>query len=142
MDRRGRVEGALSATGSGASPTSVTDPPARTGDGTARPILRVRDLSKRYAGLVALTGYALDLEPGTIHGVIGPNGAGKTTLFNLLSGMVRPTTGSIELDGREMTRLRPARVAQAGIARTFQNIRLFGDMSVLDNVRVASQRHA
>ena len=134
------MEGALSATGSGASPTSVTDTPA-TADAIARPILCVRDLSKRYAGLLALTGYALDLEPGTIHGVIGPNGAGKTTLFNLLSGMVRPTTGSIQLDGREMTRLRPARVAQAGIARTFQNIRLFGDMSVLDNVRVASQRH-
>jgi branched-chain amino acid transport system ATP-binding protein len=104
-------------------------------------LLRVRGLSKRYAGLVALTGYDLDLDAGTIHGVIGPNGAGKTTLFNLLSGMVRPTTGSIALDGREMTRLRPAQVAQAGIARTFQNIRLFGDMSVLDNVRVASQRH-
>jgi branched-chain amino acid transport system ATP-binding protein len=105
------------------------------------PLLRVRDLSKRYAGLLALSGYDLDLETGTIHGVIGPNGAGKTTLFNLLSGMVKPTTGSIALAGREMTSLRPAQVAQAGIARTFQNIRLFGDMSVLDNVRVASQRH-
>jgi len=132
---------------SGATAGSAMSAPRDVVDGTstpapaAPPILRVRDLSKRYTGLVALTGYELDLAPGTIHGVIGPNGAGKTTLFNLLSGMVRPTTGSISLEGREMTRLRPARVAQAGIARTFQNIRLFGDMSVLDNVRVASQRH-
>jgi branched-chain amino acid transport system ATP-binding protein len=133
------VEGALSGSGSGATAASAAGP--STVDAVP-PILRVRDLSKRYAGLLALTGYALDLEAGTIHGVIGPNGAGKTTLFNLLSGMVRPTTGSIELDGRELTRLHPARVAQAGIARTFQNIRLFGDMSVLDNIRVASQRHA
>lgn len=116
--------------------TKASRPAASTG-----PLLRVRELSKRYAGLVALTRYTLDLGQGTIHGVIGPNGAGKTTLFNLLSGMVRPTTGTIALEGREMTRLRPAQVAQAGIARTFQNIRLFGDMSVLDNVRVASQRH-
>ncbi len=107
---------------------------------TSEPLLRVRGLSKRYAGLLALAPFEVDLQAGTIHGVIGPNGAGKTTLFNLLSGMVRPTAGSIALEGREMTRLRPAQVAQAGIARTFQNIRLFGDMTVLDNVRVASQR--
>ncbi len=105
------------------------------------PLLRARDLSKRYAGLLALADYSLDLPEGRIHGVIGPNGAGKTTLFNLLSGMVRPTTGSISLAGREITELQPAQVAQAGIARTFQNIRLFGDMSVVDNIRVASQRH-
>ncbi len=128
----------MSGTGSDAPSATEGDAAVATG----QPLLRVRDLSRRYAGLVALSGYALDLEAGTIHGVIGPNGAGKTTLFNLLSGMVRPTTGSIALAGREMTRLRPAQVAQAGIARTFQNIRLFGDMSVLDNVRVASQRHA
>ncbi len=105
-------------------------------------MLRARDLSKRYAGLVALVGLLAGPARGRIHGVIGPNGAGKTTLFNLLSGMVRPTTGSILLDGREIDRRcgRP-QVAQAGIARTFQNIRLFGDMSVIDNIRVASQRH-
>jgi branched-chain amino acid transport system ATP-binding protein len=105
------------------------------------PLLQARDLSKRYAGLLALSDYSLDLPEGSIHGVIGPNGAGKTTLFNLLSGMVRPTTGSISLAGRDITSLRPAQVAQAGIVRTFQNIRLFGDMSVIDNIRVASQRH-
>ena len=118
------------------------DPVAPTGPvADAAPLLRARGLSKRYAGLLALSDYSLDLPEGRIHGVIGPNGAGKTTLFNLLSGMVRPTTGSISLAGREMTSLQPAEVAQAGIARTFQNIRLFGDMSVIDNVRVASQRH-
>ncbi len=105
------------------------------------PLLRARDLSKRYAGLLALSDYSLDLPERRIHGVIGPNGAGKTTLFNLLSGMVRPTTGSISLAGEEITSMQPAQVAQAGIARTFQNIRLFGDMSVIDNIRVASQRH-
>ncbi len=109
--------------------------------GTPQPLLRARDLSKRYAGLLALSDYSLDLAQGRIHGVIGPNGAGKTTLFNLLSGMVRPTTGSISLAGHEITELQPAQVAQAGIARTFQNIRLFADMSVIDNIRVASQRH-
>ena len=110
-------------------------------DAGSRALLTARGLGKRYAGLVALTDYSLDLPEGRIHGVIGPNGAGKTTLFNLLSGMVKPTTGRIALAGREITGLQPAEVAQAGIARTFQNIRLFGDLSVIDNVRVASQRH-
>jgi branched-chain amino acid transport system ATP-binding protein len=130
--------------GSAADPSAAaTEGTVTAGDplGSGQPLLRVRDLSKRYAGLVALSDYSLDLPEGTIHGVIGPNGAGKTTLFNLLSGMVKPTTGSILLEGREITTLRPAEVAQAGIARTFQNIRLFGDMSVIDNIRVASQRH-
>ncbi|MEO8461931.1 MAG: ATP-binding cassette domain-containing protein, partial [Chloroflexota bacterium] len=104
------------------------------------PILEVSDLSKRYSGLVALSGYELRLAPRSIHGVIGPNGAGKTTLFNLLSGMVRPTTGTIRLLGTDITELPAHAVARAGIARTFQNIRLFGDMSALDNVRVAVQQ--
>ena len=113
----------------------AADAPTHAPAAESTPLLRARGLSKRYAGLVALTDYSLDLPEGRIHGVIGPNGAGKTTLFNLLSGMVRPTTGSIELAGREITGLRLAEVAQAGIARTFQNIRLFGDLSVIDNVR-------
>ena len=104
------------------------------------PILEVSDLSKRYSGLVALSEYGLILAPRTIHGVIGPNGAGKTTLFNLLSGMVRPTTGTIRLLGADITELPAHAVARAGIARTFQNIRLFGEMSALDNVRVAVQQ--
>ncbi|MEO8469273.1 MAG: ABC transporter ATP-binding protein [Chloroflexota bacterium] len=102
-------------------------------------ILEVSGLTKRYSGLVALSEYALQLEAHSIHGVIGPNGAGKTTLFNLLSGMVRPTTGAIRLFGVDVTDHEAHEVTRAGIARTFQNIRLFGEMSVLDNVKVAVQ---
>ncbi len=104
------------------------------------PALEVTGLTKRYSGLVALSDYHLDLAPRTIHGVIGPNGAGKTTLFHLLSGMVRPTSGAIRLGGVDITNLPPHTVARLGIARTFQNIRLFGDMTALDNVRVAVQQ--
>jgi branched-chain amino acid transport system ATP-binding protein len=103
-------------------------------------LLEVGRLSKRYRGLVALSDYSLRLPAGAIHGVIGPNGAGKTTLFNLLSGMVRPSSGWIRLAGTDITRLPPHEVARLGIARTFQSIRLFDDMSVIDNVKVAVQR--
>ena len=102
-------------------------------------ILEVSGLTKRYSGLVALSEYSLQLEARSIHGVIGPNGAGKTTLFNLLSGMVRPTAGTIRLFGVDVTDHEAHDVTRAGIARTFQNIRLFGEMSVLDNVKVAVQ---
>jgi branched-chain amino acid transport system ATP-binding protein len=107
----------------------------------AVPLLEVRGLTRRYGGLVALDGYSLTLPAGRIHGVIGPNGAGKTTLFNLLSCMVRPTAGSIRLRGTELVGLSADRVARMGIVRTFQNIRLFHDMSVLDNVRVGVEAH-
>lgn len=103
------------------------------------PLLEASHVSKHYRGLVALADYSVKVAPGSIHGIIGPNGAGKTTLFNLLSGMVRPSTGSIRLQGTEITGLPSHRVARLGIARTFQNIRLFDDMSVLDNVKVAVQ---
>ena len=103
-------------------------------------ILEISGLTKRYSGLVALSEYELQLAPHSIHGVIGPNGAGKTTLFNLLSGMVSPTAGSIRLLGVDVTDHAAHDVARAGIARTFQNIRLFGDMSALDNVKVAVQQ--
>ncbi|HKZ92429.1 MAG TPA: ABC transporter ATP-binding protein [Candidatus Limnocylindrales bacterium] len=107
----------------------------------AMPILSVAGLSKRFGGLVALADYDLRLAAGTIHGVIGPNGAGKTTLFNLLSRMVAPTSGSIEFDGQDITHLPSDRVARMGITRTFQNIRLFDDLTVLDNVKVGVQAH-
>ena len=109
--------------------------------GPAPVLLAVRGLSRRYGGLLALSEYSLDLPKGIIHGVIGPNGAGKTTLFNLLSGMVRPTEGSISLLGEDITGLPGDKVALLGIARTFQNIRLFGDMSVIDTVKVGVQAH-
>jgi branched-chain amino acid transport system ATP-binding protein len=101
--------------------------------------LRATDISRRFRGLLALKDYQLELRRGEVLGVIGPNGAGKTTLFNIISGFVRPTTGRIELEGEDITRLRPDQVARRGIARTFQTIRLFGRLSVLDNVKVAGQ---
>jgi branched-chain amino acid transport system ATP-binding protein len=102
-------------------------------------LLAVDDLSKSFAGVRALDGYALRLPPLAIHGVIGPNGAGKTTLFNLLTGFIKPTAGRIRLRGRDITRLPVYRVARLGVARTFQNIRLFGQLSVIDNVKAALQ---
>src|ERR1700682_6748446 len=92
-------------------------------DGT---LLRAVGVSRRFRGLMALTNYDLELAQGEILGVIGPNGAGKTTLFNVMTGFLRPTTGSIQMRGEEITRLRPDQVARRGIARTFQTIRLFG----------------
>ncbi|NTU81793.1 MAG: ABC transporter ATP-binding protein [Chloroflexales bacterium] len=105
-------------------------------------LLEAGGLSRRFSGVSALEHYTLRLAPGTIHGVIGPNGAGKTTLFNLLTGFLRPTSGTIRLLGQDITRLPAARVARLGIARTFQNIRLFGSMTVLEHVQAALQSRA
>jgi branched-chain amino acid transport system ATP-binding protein len=104
-------------------------------------VLRVSGLSRRFRGLVALTDYQLELQPNEILGVIGPNGAGKTTLFNVITGFLRPTTGRVEMRGEDITGLRPDQVARRGIARTFQTIRLFGKLSVIDNVKIAQQLH-
>jgi branched-chain amino acid transport system ATP-binding protein len=106
------------------------------------PLLDVRAMSKSFRGLQALVDYEVRLQPLTIHGVIGPNGAGKTTLFHLLSGFLRPSGGTITFEGRDITGAAAWRVARMGIGRTFQNIRLFGELSVLDNVKVALQRHS
>jgi len=111
-------------------------------DAEATPLLEVRGLSKSFRGLQALVDYELRLPSLTIHGVIGPNGAGKTTLFHLLSGFLRPSSGAIVFDGRDITGSAAFKVSRLGIARTFQNIRLFGELSVIDNVKVALQRHA
>jgi branched-chain amino acid transport system ATP-binding protein len=86
-------------------------------------------------------GYRLRLHPGEILGIIGPNGAGKSTVFNLLTGHIRPSRGTIRFQGRDITRLLPDRIAQLGIGRTFQNIRLFPSMTVLENVACARQIH-
>lgn len=99
-------------------------------------ILRVQDLSKAFGGLMAVSSVSFEVAEGEIFGLIGPNGAGKTTLFNMLTGLCTPTSGSVRFQGREITGLDPARIARMGMARTFQNIRLFGGLSVLDNVRV------
>ncbi len=108
----------------------------------ATPLLEARGLSKAFRGLQALVDYELGLAPLTIHGVIGPNGAGKTTLFHLLSGFLPPTTGTIAFEGRDITGSPAFKVARLGVGRTFQNIRLLGDLSVLDNVKIALQRQS
>ena len=102
--------------------------------------LSVRGLTKRFGGFHALRELDLDVHEGAIHAVIGPNGAGKTTLFNLMSGVLAPDAGEIVFEGRRLDRLRPSRRAAMGIARTFQNIRLFGQMSVLENVMLGEHR--
>jgi len=104
-------------------------------------ILTARGVGRAFRGLQALADYDLDLRRGEILGVIGPNGAGKTTLFNVLTGFLAPTSGRIEFRGRPLAGLAPDKVARLGIARTFQNIRLFGRMTVLDNVKTAEGLH-
>ena len=100
-------------------------------------LLEVEGLSLAFGGLKAVQDFRLSLPKGSLHGLIGPNGAGKTTVFNLLTGVYPPQAGTMRLDGRPLTGLPTHRIAGAGVARTFQNIRLFGELSVLDNVRVA-----
>ena len=99
-------------------------------------LLSVQGASKRFGGLQALSDVGLSVAHGHIHGLIGPNGAGKTTCFNVITGLYQPDSGSFTLDGKPYSPSAPHRVAQAGIARTFQNIRLFGEMSALENVMV------
>ena len=103
-----------------------------TSDGGS--LLDLAGLTRRYAGLVAVDGVTMQVAPGGIHAVIGPNGAGKTTLFNLISGLVAPSAGAVRLAGQDVTRLPPDRRAALGLGRTFQNIRVFGAMTALENV--------
>ena len=98
-------------------------------------MLEVKNLGISFGGLRAVNGFDIKIEKGELYGLIGPNGAGKTTVFNLLTGVYKPDTGSIVLDGTEITGKSTIEISKAGIARTFQNIRLFKDMSVLDNVK-------
>jgi len=100
-------------------------------------ILHIRDLTKRFGGLTAVDAVNFDVPEGGIVGLIGPNGAGKTTIFNLITGVYKPTSGSIEFRGRSIVGLEPFRIADMGITRTFQNIRLFKNLSVFDNVLTA-----
>ena len=103
-------------------------------------LLEAKSATKRFGGVHALAGVSFAIEEGQIYGLIGPNGAGKTTLFNLLTGIYPPDAGSFHFAGRSLSGLRPDRVAAAGIARTFQNIRLFANLSALENVMIG--RHA
>jgi len=104
-------------------------------------ILEIRSLSKKFGGILALDRVDLEISPGELVGLIGPNGSGKTTLFNVVTGIYRPDGGQVLLEGADISGNAPHRINHLGIARTFQNIRLFRDLSVLDNVRVAYHRH-
>lgn len=104
-------------------------------------LLKATKLSKVFGGLRAVSNFEVDIAPGELVGLIGPNGAGKTTAFNLLTGVYEPTEGEIEFDGKSVVGLKPYQITQRGIARTFQNIRLFADLTVLDNVKIAYHFH-
>jgi branched-chain amino acid transport system ATP-binding protein len=103
-----------------------------------QPLLEISELSHNFGGLRALNIFSLSLFPGELVGLIGPNGAGKTTVFNLITGVFRISQGSIRFKGEDISAWRSHRITAAGIARTFQNIRLFKDLSVLDNVRLGA----
>ncbi|HEY7417568.1 MAG TPA: ABC transporter ATP-binding protein [Ktedonobacteraceae bacterium] len=103
---------------------------------TSNALLELNAVTKRFGGLTAVQDIDLAVRPREIVSVIGPNGAGKTTVFNLITGLYRPTSGDIRLDGRSIVSLRPDQIVTSGIARTFQNIRLFNNMTVLENVLV------
>lgn len=100
-------------------------------------LLEVKDLGISFGGLRAVDKFEITIEKGCLHGLIGPNGAGKTTIFNLLTGVYQPTDGSIVLDGNNLVGKSASQICQSGIARTFQNIRLFDKMTVIDNVKTA-----
>ncbi|MDX2255809.1 MAG: ABC transporter ATP-binding protein [Pseudanabaenaceae cyanobacterium bins.39] len=101
------------------------------------PILSIQQITRRFGGLVAIDGVSFDVMENEIFGVIGPNGAGKTTLFNTLTGLIAPSSGQAFYQTQQITNLRPHQIAKFGITRTFQNIRLFGELTALENVAIA-----
>ncbi|MCX7045694.1 MAG: branched-chain amino acid ABC transporter ATP-binding protein/permease [Candidatus Sumerlaeota bacterium] len=144
VPRKDLVQNGIRESGLGLSQTRPTGPTSPTGltrptgqQPFQEPLLRVIGLTHYFGGLCAVSDFSLDVNADELIGIIGPNGAGKTTVFNLLTGVYRPARGSIRLDGVELSGLRPEQIVQCGVARTFQNIRLFRQMTVLDNVRVA-----
>ncbi len=118
-------------------PTSAPPAAAPTG----QPVLQVQGMTRRFGGLMAVNNVSFEVAQGEIFGLIGPNGAGKTTLFNLMTGLTPPTSGKMLYRGRNVTGQRPHHIAAQGIARTFQNIRLFGELSALLNVMIAQHVH-
>ena len=116
------------------APQSVSDP-------STVPVLAVRDLVLRFGGITALNGISFDVPPGELFAIIGPNGAGKTSIFNCLNGVYRPQHGSILLDGRELVGMKPWRTATHGVARTFQNLANFSNLTVIDNVMLGRHLH-
>src|SRR5690242_13957439 len=106
---------------------------------TDRAVLRARDITRRWGGVVAVDHVSLDLHRGEIHALIGTNGAGKSTLVNVLSGEVPPSAGTVELDGRDVTRWPQPRRARAGLGRSYQRTTIFAPFSVFENCRLAAQ---
>src|SRR3954452_18150014 len=113
------------------------EPPVEPGPGGDDNLLETVNISKIFGGLVAVEGVNFAMPRRSIVSIIGPNGAGKTTFFNMLTGLYKPSTGAIVFDGSDITAMRPDRIVERGMARTFQNIRLFGTMTALENVMVA-----
>lgn len=107
----------------------------------ANELLKATDVSEVFGGLKAVSDFNFYIKKGELVGLIGPNGAGKTTAFNLITGVYQPTTGEILFDGRSIVGLKPYQITQRGIARTFQNIRLFSELSVIENVKIAFHFH-
>lgn len=106
------------------------------------PLLEAKGLTRRFGGLVAVNNVSFSVYKHEIFGLIGPNGAGKTTLFNLITGLITPSSGQLIYQGSELSQQRPYQIAHKGIARTFQNIRLFGELSALENVMIARHIHS
>jgi branched-chain amino acid transport system ATP-binding protein len=100
-------------------------------------LLSVQGMSHYFGGLKAVSNFNFEIPDGVIYGLIGPNGSGKTTVFNLITGIYRPTEGRVCLQGQEITGAKPFRIVHRGVARTFQNLRIFGNLTVLDNIRIA-----
>src|SRR2546421_13128234 len=104
-------------------------------------LLDVRNISINFGGLKAVRDFSISVERGALNGLIGPNGAGKTTVFNLLTGVYHPTEGEIFVGGTATTEFKPYQITALGVARTFQNIRLFKDLSIVDNVKIGGPIH-
>jgi branched-chain amino acid transport system ATP-binding protein len=119
-------------------PDSIAPSPAHS----PNHILSVQNITRRFSGLVAVNQVSFSVQQGEIFGLIGPNGAGKTTLFNMITGLIPPSSGQILYGAQPLTRLRPHQIAAQGIARTFQNLRLFSNLSVLENVSIARHVHS
>jgi branched-chain amino acid transport system permease protein len=135
MVRRRRGDGTERAT---LRPFQPYEPVTMTAD--SEPILEIKEISKHFRGVKALDGVSLTIGAGEIRGIVGPNGSGKTTLFNVVSGLYRATGGQVVLDGAMVSGFRPYRLSQLGVARTFQNLRLFGNLTVRENLLVALDR--
>ena len=110
-------------------------------DSNQKPYIQIENVTKKFGGITALNNISFEVKPKSLFAIIGPNGAGKTSIFNCISGIYRPTVGSVTYGNTDIKELRPDQVAEMGIARTFQNIELFENMTVLDNILIGAHRH-